>query len=198
MIFIGIPCLNRFDLLEQAVACIDVPHELYLIDNSVVNLGVAKSWNRILREGFSRGYDWVFIGNNDCFANPGAMQLTINRLGTDGVGIWHIHYWSLFAISRQTVERVGWFDDEIWPCYYEDNDYYRRCELAGVPMRQVPEATAVHLSEMTRKSGFVGRDNRPYYIRKWGGPPGEETFTTPFGIQEARADRRRAAAARRA
>jgi GT2 family glycosyltransferase len=190
--------LNRFDLLERAVACIDVPHDLYIIDNSVVNRGVAASWNAIMREAFSRGYDWVFVGNNDCFVNPGALQLTIDRLGTDGVGIWHIHYWSLFAISRQTVERAGWFDEDFWPIYYEDNDYHRRCELAGVTMRQVPEASAVHLQEMALKSGFVGRDNRPYYIRKWGGPPGEERFTTPFGIQEARADRRRAAAARRA
>lgn len=198
MIFIGIPCLNRFDLLERAVACIDVPHDLYIIDNSVVNRGVAASWNAIIREGFSRAYDWVFIGNNDCFVNPGALQLTIDRLGTDGVGIWFLHAMAMFAISRQTVERVGWFDEEIWPCYYEDTDYLRRCGLAGVRLENVPGAYAVHMNEMTKKSGFVGRDNGPYYIRKWGGPPGEETFTTPFGIQEARADRRREAAARRA
>jgi GT2 family glycosyltransferase len=78
MIFVGIPVLSRFDLLEKAVGCIDVPYELFVVDNSSNNRGVAASWNAILREGFDRGYGWVFIGNDDCFVGPGTIQKALD------------------------------------------------------------------------------------------------------------------------
>jgi GT2 family glycosyltransferase len=199
MIFVGFPCLNRFDLLQRAVACIDVPADVYIIDNSVKNRGVAASWNSIMREGFGRGYEWVFLANNDCFVAPGTPQKAIDVLGTDGVGIWFICSGAFFAISRATVERVGWFDERFYPAYYEDCDYYRRCDLAGVKRENVPGASAEHLNSMALKSGAKFPDLRPYYIEKWGGPPGEERFTVPFNYKppEPRQCRRREAAGRR-
>ena len=199
MIFIGIPCLNRFDLLERAVACFDVPHELFLIDNSVNNRGVAASWNAIMREGFGRGYDWVFLASNDCFVAPGTLQKAIDVLDTGDVGIWHVFAGNFFAISRKTVERIGWFDENFWPAYCEDCDYSRRCDLAGVTRRNVPGAVVEHLGSMTLKSGAKLPDVRPYYIEKWGGLPGHERFAVPFNIQttDARQCRRCTAAGRR-
>lgn len=199
MIFVGIPCLNRFDLLERAVASIDVPHELFLIDNSVHNRGVAASWNAIMREGFARGFEWVFCGVNDAFLGPGDLDRAIDLLGTGNAGLWKLHYYNWWAISRATVARVGWFDERFWPCYHADNDYDRRCQLAGVPIGQVPACNVEHLENSTLRAGYKMADTEPYYIEKWGGPPGQETFAVPFNIQpaDARQCRRCTAAGRR-
>ena len=35
--FIGIPILNRLDLLERCLACIDLPAELVIINNNSVD-----------------------------------------------------------------------------------------------------------------------------------------------------------------
>jgi GT2 family glycosyltransferase len=199
MIFVGIPCLNRFDLLERAVGCIDVPADVYIIDNSVKNRGVAASWNAIMREGFGRGYEWVFLANNDCFVGPGTLQKAIDVLGTDGVGIWYICSGAFFAISRETIDRIGWFDEKFWPAYYEDTDYWRRCDLAGVVRREVPGAIAEHVGSGAIKAGAQFPNLEPYYIEKWGGKPGEERFTVPFNYKplEPRQCRRCEAAGRR-
>jgi len=201
MIFVGIPVLNRRDLLERAVASIDVPHHLYIVDNSVVNRGVAASWNAIIRQGFEAGYRWIFIGSNDCFLDAGSLAKGIAVLDTDRVGIWHLHEdnFNWFLISRETVERVGWFDEQFWPVYHEDCDYAWRCHLAGVIRRHVPGANCEHHhgGSNTIRAGFAGPSCREYYVRKWGGPPGSERFSMPFVDPEARADRRRVATAKR-
>ena len=194
MIFIGIPCLNRFDLLARAIASIDVPNELFLIDNSVNNRGWAASINAILREGFGRGYDWVFCGVNDAFLGRGDLQRALDLLDTGTVGLWKLHHFNWWAISRECVDRVGWFDERFWPCYHADNDYDRRCELAGVRVGQVPGCNVEHLENSTLRAGYTMADTEPYYIEKWGGPPGQERFTVPFTDPAARGKRRLTAA----
>src|SRR3990172_857485 len=97
-IFIGIPILNRLDLLEQAVSKYDYPHDLYVVNNNTVdpefnkafdvlqeklgfdsfrarfNLGCSASWNRILLQALSRGHEFCYIGANDCFLGPGMLK----------------------------------------------------------------------------------------------------------------------------
>ena len=97
-IFIGIPILNRMDLLVKCLDALDYPHELVIVNNNAVdpdlhfkiselalkhnaillnqdrNLGVSASWNLILRTAFERGYEWVFIGSNDTTLHPGSLE----------------------------------------------------------------------------------------------------------------------------
>lgn len=85
-IFVGIPVLNRIDLLERCLDRIDHPADVLIVNNDTVypkidarltrladkrgaevwrpdrNLGVAASWNLILRTGMGRGHELVFIG----------------------------------------------------------------------------------------------------------------------------------------
>jgi hypothetical protein len=34
--------------------------------------------------------------------------------------------WSIFAINRACVDNVGFFDENFFPAYFEDNDYHYR------------------------------------------------------------------------
>jgi GT2 family glycosyltransferase len=38
---------------------------------------------------------------------------------------------SFFSIGENIVEKIGLFDEYIYPAYFEDNDYQDRIEIAG-------------------------------------------------------------------
>lgn len=93
--------------------------------------------------------------------------------------------WCAFIISKKTFLEVGPFDEKIFPAYFEDNDYAYRLKLEGKP-----HTCHEFLNPETFiNSGSIAKDpslnlnfekNRQYFIRKWGGEPGKETFLQPF------------------
>jgi GT2 family glycosyltransferase len=96
---------------------------------------------------------------------------------------------SAFMLNRHCWETVGRFDEQFSPAYFEDNDYHRRIVLAGLRAVVHPPAMFYHFGSRTQNescpapivSGGAFDRIRDYYVRKWGGPPGAETFTSPFG-----------------
>jgi len=96
---------------------------------------------------------------------------------------------SCFLISRECHERYR-FDEGFTPAYFEDNDYHRRMQLAGagdkiysvnVPYLHYGSAT-INRSEKAREGWNAQfEQSRSYYVRKWGGLPGEERYKVPFG-----------------
>jgi len=214
-IFIGIPVLNRLDLLRKCLDRIDLPAHVLIVNNNAHdegfnermlyaagrrgldlrnqerNLGVAASWNFIIREGMRMGHELIFIGSNDTLLRPGALESVVAYHKTDNEVSWHINGWNFFAIHARAVERVGWFDENFYPAYKEDQDYNYRCDhLAGAKRVAGPcFGRAEHLGSQTIRSNpdylalndRTSRWNRDFYIRKWGGDAGCEQFTTPFG-----------------
>lgn len=97
---------------------------------------------------------------------------------------------SCFMISKETVDKVGLFDEAFWPAYFEDNDYHRRLKLVAGDASGVATTTAVfyHFGSRTQNEalgkpivpGSKFEENRGYFARKWGGNPGSEIFTNPF------------------
>jgi len=175
--FIGIPVLNRLDLLERCLGSVDLASEVVVINNNAVdaafrsglhqlgarfsavvfdqerNLGVSASWNLLARTAFDRGCDWLFIGSNDTVLRPDSLAKTAAMAGREPeVGVWHIHAWNFFLIRRTTIERVGQFDENFYPAYKEDQDYSYRCILAGVERADVPGAGADHVGSATVNS----------------------------------------------
>ncbi len=116
----------------------------------------------------------------DVFAIPGSAK--------DGVAESEHPNFSAFVLSRHCWETVGAFDEQFFPAYFEDNDYHRRIVLAGLRAVVHPPAMFYHFGSRTQNescsspivSGGAFDKNRDYYIKKWGGPPGAETFDTPF------------------
>lgn len=97
---------------------------------------------------------------------------------------------SAFMINKECWDKIGEFDEKFVPCYFEDNDYHHRIELAGLKAICLPTAMFYHFGSRTQNEA-IGANipmcsspqfeiNRAYYKTKWGGIPGKETFLKPF------------------
>lgn len=168
------------------------------------NRGLAKSWNEGILAAYQSGCDVVIVVNDDIeFAVGDIDQLARyavahrdNYIVTcDGYNVDldrrdSIGY-SCFAINPIALEKVGMFDENITPIYFEDCDYMRRATLLDLHEGHVTTTNLIHGGSSTLRNGdtehmhqhnrtFIA--NRDYYIRKWGGTPGYEIFPTPFNV----------------
>jgi len=219
---VGIPVLNRADLLVRLIRSIDYPVEkLVIVDNGDdpavfavleqlnrtgdypfeiyypgYNLGVASSWNWICRNNPAEY--WLLIGSDIQLARGDLAK--IDRFVRDNPQYVQCPAnWghSLFAIRQSAFDGAGYFDQNMWPAYSEDQDHCYRIKLAGLKWADVPDVHAVHGEpplwgsstvwsdpELNKKSAVTQANNAEYYRRKWGGNVGSETFTHPFDDQE--------------
>jgi GT2 family glycosyltransferase len=201
---LGIPILSRPDLLWNMLASIDVPvGRIVVVDNGDVvpveeerargitvirprsNLGVGASWNLIIKTNPTA--KWWAIANFDItFALGDLARLAGHMEKTNGLGLLGGGF-AAFGIRREAIEKVGWFDENFVPAYYEDNDYDYRCRLADVPMEGLPTgmhhliSSTLNGSEKYRnQNARTFPENYRYYLKKWGGTPYHEVYTSPF------------------
>lgn len=100
---------------------------------------------------------------------------------------------SCFLVDRRLFERIGEFDEKFVPAYHEDSDMLYRLKLAGIPALRTERALFFHLErgtikglvlstpiEEVKKLDQMIEDNLQRYIRKWGGSPTQELFSSPF------------------
>jgi hypothetical protein len=205
---LGVAILNRPDLLDQMLASIDVPVEqIVVVDNGGVadnigspgllrdirinpghNLGVAASWNLVFKSTPLAPW-WCIVGSDVRFPEQGG---TLQRLADEmnaatGPLFVAVGTYSCFAINAAALQLVGLFDENFIPAYYEDNDYSRRIELAGVPRINHAPALFHELSSTINSDEHLKMENsrtffenQTYYQVKWGGNPLYEKFATPF------------------
>jgi GT2 family glycosyltransferase len=203
-LIIGIPTINRADLLNEALAnyfedfkdteiviCDNGKQDIITRERNFVlykpeqNLGVSGSWNMIMDYADKVNGTHVLILNDDIYL--GKSQEEINTI----IRLWKPEFictelnWCSFILSVEAYKKVGKFDENFFPAYFEDNDYFRRMQLAGVTIIVNPMLNpVVYRNSMTIQktpelnNGF--EKNRQYYISKWGGQPTQETFSTPF------------------
>jgi hypothetical protein len=117
---------------------------------------------------------------------------------------------SCFRVDAGVRAIVGAFDEAFYPAYFEDTDYRRRLQLANVtPIEWSREVSAIIYPGRERvisgivhgkhdPDGYQGwrgkklawfweryEANKKRYAEKWGGAPGQETYSVPFGRNEA-------------
>lgn len=206
-LLIGIPTINRADLLNAAL---EKYHECYpnldivVVDNGVnqnidtrnpklrvfvqtSNLGVAASWNVILRTAFTEGYTHALILNDDIELVMAEADLLghISKYA-DNTFLVQLGTWCSFVVPKKVYDEVGPFDEQFFPAYFEDNDYAMRIKLD--PNVQIAWEGGL-CPTLYRNSMTIQRDNtlnrnfmnnRQKFIAKWGGEPGHETFTKPY------------------
>lgn len=172
-IFIGIPILNRLDLLERCIGAVDYPAEIVIVNNNSIdadfknrlevfavernifvlhqerNLGVSASWNLLIRTAFAKGYEWVFIGSNDTFLRPGSLKAASDCGKDHDVGIWFLCEFNFFLLNKRTIDSIGWFDENFYPAYNEDVDYRYRCKLANLRLVEIEGAGGEHVGSAT-------------------------------------------------
>jgi GT2 family glycosyltransferase len=201
---LGIPTINRNDLLQEALEVYKETwygRHVFIVDNGnqsiqtkssnqrvmvmPKNLGVAGSWNLLAKTIRNKGYSHVALLNDDIIWNRNADEIEefIKNNPADfyqGLGTW-----CCFVIPIATLEKVGLFDDGFRLCFFEDNDAYYRMVLAGMKIIADPFFNP----DIFRNSSTIAKDpslnvnfeyNKQRYVAKWGGMPMQETFKIPF------------------
>jgi GT2 family glycosyltransferase len=199
---LGLPLLNRADLAAGMLdsVTVEVGETLVILNGEPqesreqlaswdatfiepgCNLGVAASWNHVMRA--RPAAPWWFIVNADITFGRGDLERVCESMEDPDPRLVCLYEFGAFAINQAAVDTVGWFDENFHPIYFEDNDYRRRCHLAGVPIWN-PISRTRHLNSATIASGYEDRNavtfprNADYYAAKWGGLPGHETVDAP-------------------
>lgn len=218
---LGIPVLNRGDLLMRCVQSVDYPVEtLFIINNGTdrgvcgfveqiqrrdipnaslfgeihveqyKNLGCARSWNHVMRTCPGA---WLMSGNDIQFT-PGDIKKIADVLeANQDASIVCAMGYAVYCMTEIGVKKVGLFDENFYPAYFEDNDHFRRVRLTGAKAVGVPDFKAIHGEaplwgsatvnsdpEIQKKNSITFTNLRNYYIQKWGGEPDKEKFNTPY------------------
>lgn len=227
---IGIPIVNRLDLLLRCLRSIDCPvGSVVIVNNGQIrdlgvdllahvicrqntfiqsvqyftpneNIGVAGAWNYLLRE-HAREKGSVLLVNNDIQFSPGdlAKMDAARESDPEMCAVFSNHSFSNFIVTRKGIEKLGYFDENFYPAYFEDGDYWRRIVLSGAKICHPEGVASVHGeppdfgsatirsdSELARANDVTFARNRDLYRRKWGWrtelEPNQtsEIYTHPF------------------
>jgi GT2 family glycosyltransferase len=201
-----IPTINRKDLLWEALehyvnaypntdilivdsGTQDIPKlsdRMYIYPQDT-NLGVAGSWNFLIRKAIIKNHTNFLILNDDIVLKKSekVINTIINNSPENTMHVPNYLYnWSAFILNKYIYNIVGEFDEGFTRCYFEDNDYAYRVKLANMHIKTEPLLNAeVYRNSMTiQKDPFLSTfaENQKYYISKWGGMPEQETYTIPF------------------
>lgn len=200
-----IPTINRADLLRDALEYYELLYpntEKLILDNgnqeivcydkratiykSEHNLGVAGSWNFLIKKAIEKGYGHFLVLNDDVILkkHEDIINGIINAPKTNFFVCDPSNHWSSFILSKHIYDKVGEFDENFKKCFYEDNDYAYRMKLASMDIHIIrelnPEEFLNNGSTLEHPELRGDVENRDYYVKKWGGMPNFETYTTPF------------------
>ena len=191
-----IPILNRYDLLQRMLDSVDYPvAHLLIIDNGSsqveeditvdlpelvelttylpmpTNLGVAASWNLGIKL-LPMDDRWTFA-SNDMWFEPGELAKLAQAKPSHLTLIKDFPHWHAFTIGEEVVQRVGLMDEAIYPAFFEDIDYHRRCQHHRVPITHLDIRTG-HDNSSTINSdtryrflnSTTWKNNRQYFDMK--------------------------------
>lgn len=206
-----VPVYGRWDLTLRMLGTIrepvergllvdnrrDMPHGFPVPDTFRVATPPFQSfgWGGSLNMGISQLADapWWAWCTNDIMLGPDTLPRLERAMDTEEPLVITYRY-AIGALNRAVVQRVGLFDEWSYhPIYFEDTDYAWRCHLAGIEVRNddldVTEGadgfdhsvTTRADPELSSANNRTWRLNEDAYVAKWGGLPGHERFTTPWG-----------------
>lgn len=203
---LGIPILNKPELLYkllESIPSIHFPKKLIIIDNgkneidferpklkryilegvdvkvinTFYNWGVSKSWNYIINESIDEHP--VMISNSDIIFSNNTVKQFYDTIQSGYKFVWLKRGYSLFMITKECINSVGYFDENFYPAYVEDLDYAKRILLCeGLKVESLECSDVFHGNGST-----VGNDhesplayfirecrdlNNKYYHKKWG------------------------------
>lgn len=219
---LGFPILNKPDLMRRMLDSVDHDIDrLYIVDNGGVvtgdmvrhyrandihicdpgyNVGVGPSWNLIIKANIQA--PWWLISSNDVRFSPGALTRLVEDMGAHS-GIPHLsrivigneswgNHFGAFALNPEAIDMVGWFDENIYPIYFEDTEFLDRVERAkksGFTISDIPSRTHhdgnqswqgnPQLASGNKRTWDINRD---YRDDKWN--IGGVEYEYPFDIGE--------------
>jgi GT2 family glycosyltransferase len=204
-LIIGIPTINRADLLNEALEKYFEDFqdtEIFIVDNgnqSIItrekkfaiykpaeNLGVAKSWNIIMDYADKLDATHVLMLNDDIYLGKTEHEIKMLIRNNEDVDFINSFYnWCSYILKVEAWKIAGKFDEDFFPAYFEDNSFDYKMTLSG----RKKTWTSFLDPLVYRNSMTIAKDpalnnrfehNRQLYIRMWGGIPTEEKYITKF------------------
>jgi hypothetical protein len=188
-------------------------------------LGVSEGWNKILH---SFPYSpWYLISAYDVLFLPGQLKAFSHRFWSRSlfnsnktVNFAHTRWsnmpggkgFNLFALNQEVIQNCGYFDENIFPAFWEDRDYKIRLKLwSGTKIRTFADIRPIHGSDEDRKLNYTSGTkylkpawhavmkmaaswNIKYVIAKWGCNLENSmkyhdllncTYSKPFGVEQS-------------
>lgn len=176
---------------------------ILVVDNTHKNLGVSRSWNMGIDKMRSDNTDWLIVVSTAIRFNKGGLDMVDvleSRSDHNVLEALNVYGWHLIAFNRRLVDKVGKFDENFYPAYFEDLDYSIRIQKTFHLDNSNPlwdkievdvEDTGMGLSI---KQGLIDAPATPlidYFKRKWGRHPGEyqkPEYDHPFNDENNKLD----------
>ena len=181
-IAVVMPVVNQFEKGLKALESICVDDNFiwtpFIINNWDINNGVAVAWNRGTKSAIQKGYDYIFIVNDDIILTNFTINHMIKLMSENSdIGLLsasncrdlmsleslkaaeHPNYendlidapdFSCFLITPATYQHIGEFDEGFSPAYFEDNDYCYRTILSGMKCVRSQNAMFYHYGSLTQ------------------------------------------------
>lgn len=162
-----------------------------------VPLTYPQSMNYLQRIAVEKGADVFGYQHNDAEAESGAAEQYLDvvadafRSGRKWATVF-THYDTLSAYHMSAVRVIGEWDHRFpQPNYHTDVDWFHRARLHGYELIESHAPVKHHNgssntiksdSHLSRINGITFGMNEVYYAQKWGGPPHQEKFPTPWNL----------------
>lgn len=151
--------------------------------------GIAPGWNDGIKAAKGK---YIVVINDDITARPGWLESMVEAFSIDGAmvsscavehlpagtGIKECREWfpgSCFMLTKETIDKVGYFDEDITPFYFEDADYWTRVYKSGGKLVrnyaiQIGHAESDVLHKI-ENNGEVFQKNKAKFLKKHGFDP---------------------------
>jgi GT2 family glycosyltransferase len=204
-LIVGIPTLNRADLLNEALERYFEDFkdtEIFIVDNGnqqiitreekfaiyrpESNLNVSGSWNVILDYADKINATHVLMLNDDVVLGRTEHEIKmLIKNNPDVPFINSLMNWCSFILTIDGYKEIGGFDESYFPNYFNDNDYCYRMRLLGLERLNTSFLNPlIYRNSMTiaKAPSLNNRfmEYRQNYINKWGGLPMEEKYLSEF------------------
>lgn len=104
------------------------------------NIGCGGAWNLIIKSYMKEPY-W-FIATHDIEFSPGMLEAMYKQTINTDYGMIHAKKsdwgggaYDIFVLKDWVVKKCGLFDENLYPAYAEDVDYYIRTKNESIPVR---------------------------------------------------------------
>ena len=98
---------------------------------SADNLGYAGSFNTGIKVRVAKNVSRAIFSGDDVRFAPGRLKVANTIMQTQKACMYHFEGYSSYGITLEAVNLIGPMDENFWPAYCEDCDYWYRAQLAG-------------------------------------------------------------------
>ena len=186
---------NRQDIISLCKELSYENEEIRLFDNRT-NRGCSVCWNDAIEHVFvndQNKYAALIIVNDDTKFNNNSFVEFVDFVtkNPDQVVIKGAGY-SVFGYTRLAYEKLGYFDENIYPAYFEDSDFSARIQKAGfsevdftVDISHIGSSSIPSNNLRNKFDAVYLPRTRAYYHKKWNNPVFIDGFpirhNNPFG-----------------